>query len=165
MANAVIPTRSVLFPEAKPSSKDCLQRDPLPLPEQPPWQALAAQTLPSSSAPLVANTLPSDTVLEHIHPDIPSARIGSQLALSQRSVIKGILAKHNAVFARHDNDLGHFTGMQHRIDLLPDALPYSRSPYRKFIGKPSRCHVLDGIAIVISVIVMTHSGYILCGVP
>lgn len=37
---------------ARHSAKDCLQHDPLPLPEQPPWQVLVAQTLPSRSAPV-----------------------------------------------------------------------------------------------------------------
>ncbi|KAH6947893.1 hypothetical protein HPB50_021980 [Hyalomma asiaticum] len=71
MPSAVIATRSILFPETRPSSKDCL-RDPLP--EQPPRQVLAAQTSPPSSASLVSNFLASDTALVHIHPDIQPAR-------------------------------------------------------------------------------------------
>lgn len=129
MANAVISARSSLFPQARPNFKDCLQRDTLPSSEQPPWQALAAQTWPSSTS-ITSDALPSDTVPIRIYSDIAPAQIGSQLTLSQRSVIKDRLAEHNAVFARHDDDLGHFIGMQHRIDLLHDTLPYSRSPYQ-----------------------------------
>uniref|UniRef100_L7M5H3 Putative tick transposon n=1 Tax=Rhipicephalus pulchellus TaxID=72859 RepID=L7M5H3_RHIPC len=81
MANAVIPTKSVLFPQARPSSKDCVQRDSPP--EQPLWQALAAQTLPSSSTTLVSDSLAFDTVLVHNHPDNTLPLISSQLTLSQ----------------------------------------------------------------------------------
>lgn len=63
-----------------------------------------------------------------IHSKLPPASLGSQLSPEQ-SVIADILAKNNAVFSRHEDDNGHFTDIQHRIDLLPNTVPYSRSPY------------------------------------
>lgn len=60
-----------------------------------------------------------------IHPDLPPALLGDQLSVTQRNVITDILSQRNAVFARHEEDLGHFTGIQHRVDLIPSALPYS----------------------------------------
>ncbi|XP_070384403.1 uncharacterized protein [Dermacentor albipictus] len=128
MANAVILARSELFAPAEAASQDCLQREPLPSPEEPPWQVLVAKTVPleSSTATLQVCT----TVPVTIHPELPPASLGSQLSPEQQTVIADILAKNNAVFSRHEDDIGHFTDTQHRIDLLPNTVPYSRSPYR-----------------------------------
>ncbi|XP_049270932.1 uncharacterized protein LOC125758148 [Rhipicephalus sanguineus] len=53
MANAVIPTRSVLFPETRPSSKDCLQRQlrPRPLRQRPRHQSPPCQRPRHQSPP------------------------------------------------------------------------------------------------------------------
>lgn len=59
---------------ARHSAKDCLQHDPLPLPEQPPWQVLVAQTLSSRSAPVA-----SDGVFARHHPDILSSLFAASL--------------------------------------------------------------------------------------
>ncbi|XP_064472525.1 uncharacterized protein LOC135386982 [Ornithodoros turicata] len=129
MANAVILTHSNFAAQVQVASPDCLQKDPLPSPDQPLWRTLAqeAPPLPSHNA----NATPSaGTLLLPLHPDLPAAHIGDQLSTSQQSTITDILAQHMEVFARHEDDLGHFAGTQHRIDLLPNALPYSRSPYR-----------------------------------
>ncbi|XP_042149026.1 uncharacterized protein LOC121837496 [Ixodes scapularis] len=132
MSNAVILTQSSLNSQVQTMSQDCLQREPLPSSEQPSRQAFAQETpclpLNSPNAELPAQI--AGTVVKVIHVDLPPALLGDQLSFSRNIVIADILTQQNGVFARHEDDLGYFTGMQHRIDLLPNALPYSRSPYR-----------------------------------
>lgn len=41
-----------------------------------------------------------------------------------------ILSKHADAYVRGEDDAGLCEGVEHSIDLLPDATPYSRSPYR-----------------------------------
>ncbi|KAG0443219.1 hypothetical protein HPB47_015164 [Ixodes persulcatus] len=134
MSNAVVLTQSSLVSQVQTMSQDCLQREPLPSPEQPTWQAFAQET-PSQIAGTVAIV---------IHPDLSPALLEDQLPFSQNIVIADILTQQNGVVAQQEDDLGHFTGMQHRIDLLPNTLPYSPYHYasedRQFLTKkPPSC--------------------------
>lgn len=109
-----------------------LQRMPLPGPDEPPWLALSCQyevsntNGPSSECRRGA----SSTIEVCIDPSLPAAQVGSHLPAHQQREITSILSKHAEVFAREEDDLGLYEGVEHSIDLLPDAVPYSRSPYR-----------------------------------
>lgn len=120
MANAVILAHSSLMTQVQTMPKVCLQKDLLPSSEQPLWQTLAqgAPALSSSSPSAMPPAHIAGTVSAVIHPDLSPALLGDQLFVTQRNVIPDILSQGSAVFARHEDDLGHFAGMQHRIDLL-----------------------------------------------
>lgn len=97
-----------------------------PLPEMEPlWKPLCI------SQPDRATAAPEGMVAVAVHhPDLPSAFIARNLPKMQQVALATVLAANQLTFARDKEDIGHFQGVEHCIDLVPNAMPYSRSPYR-----------------------------------
>ncbi|XP_049516947.1 uncharacterized protein LOC125942720 [Dermacentor silvarum] len=100
-----------------------LQEAPLPGME-PLWKPLC------KSLPEQATVAPEGTVAITIHPDLPPVFAAKDLSEMQQVALATALSDHHLTFARDEDDIGHFQGVEHCIDLVPDAVPYSRSPCR-----------------------------------
>ncbi|KAH6936807.1 hypothetical protein HPB50_023193 [Hyalomma asiaticum] len=109
-----------------------LQQMPLPGPDEPPWLALYCQDDVSNTnhPSFECKQGASPTTEVCIDPSLPAAQIGSHMPAHQQREIRSILSKQAEVFAREEGDLGLYEGVEHSIHLLPDTVPYSRSPYR-----------------------------------
>ncbi|XP_064456818.1 uncharacterized protein LOC135377205 [Ornithodoros turicata] len=110
-------------PEAQPTLG--LQESSLP-DTKPPWEPLCKSTAPSHCT----RSAPDETVTIPVHDDLPPAAVGKELSQAQQSELASVLSTHHSVFARNEDDIGHLKGLEHHIELLPNAVPYSRSPYR-----------------------------------
>ncbi|KAG0439478.1 hypothetical protein HPB47_016628 [Ixodes persulcatus] len=98
-----------------------LQQLPLPGPDQPLWAALTAEPQPKQTVP--------STVDVCIDLALPAAQVGSHLSGPQKTKLSTLLSEHAEVFAHGEDDVGLYKGVEHAIDLLPDAALYSQSPY------------------------------------
>lgn len=134
MSNAVVLSSSPTSPFTPAAScTGCLQFSPLPDNTQPTWLYLEQNAeLPEvkphepKAAPLCTN----DATLEMPLPQLRDAHIGSQLREEEVTAVQHVLRQHVDLFATDDNDLGLYKGTEHAIDLVPDASPYARQPYR-----------------------------------
>ncbi|KAH7942275.1 hypothetical protein HPB49_022579 [Dermacentor silvarum] len=109
-----------------------LQRLPLPGSDEPPCLALSCNNDVSNTYSLssASNRAASSTIEVHIDPSLSAAQLGSHLPVPHLRELTSILSNHTEVFAHGEDDLGLYEGVEHAIDLLPDAVPYSRPPYR-----------------------------------
>ncbi|KAM7281236.1 uncharacterized protein ISCGN_005830, partial [Ixodes scapularis] len=108
-----------------------LQLEPLPDDNQPLWLALACHEKspqPERDSPKTCS--PNSFESNKTSSILSEAQIGTELQPEETTAVQNVLQRHIALFATDDNDLGLYEGAQHAIDLVPDAVPYSRQPYR-----------------------------------
>ncbi|KAH7966472.1 hypothetical protein HPB49_016690 [Dermacentor silvarum] len=115
----VIPRQSFLAQCTEVPCSGGLQEAPLPG-MQPLWKPLC------KSLPEQATVAPEGTVAITIHPDRPPAFVAKDLSEMQQVALSTTLSDH-LTFARDEDDISHFQGVEHCIDLVPDAVPYSQS--------------------------------------
>ncbi|XP_042147578.1 uncharacterized protein LOC121836681 [Ixodes scapularis] len=120
MANAVLLENSALSKSRMPCAPDGLQTSPIFPEEQPAWSllGLTAMHITSCQEPQTSAILPQPAV------------IGTQLLPDDRNRVQAILERHALLFATSDHDLGLYDKVEHTIDLVQGAQPYSRQPYR-----------------------------------
>ncbi|KAH7977555.1 hypothetical protein HPB49_002342 [Dermacentor silvarum] len=148
------PPRSTVYMNPQAVSAG-LQQSPLPGPDEPPWLALSCHNYVSSTYSLssTSNRAAISMIEVHIDPSLPAVQLGSHLPVPQQQELTSILSKHTEVFARGEDDLGLYEGVEHAIDLLPDAVPYSRSPYpysaadRRFLEAQTSTLLRQGIIL------------------
>ncbi|XP_040079203.1 uncharacterized protein LOC115329896 [Ixodes scapularis] len=132
MSNAVLlhTLTSSPFAPTIPSTGG-LQLEPLPDDNQPLWLALACHEKspqPERDSPKTCS--PNSFERNKTSSILSEAQIGTELQPEESTAIQNVLQRHIALFATDDNDLGLYEGAQHAIDLVSDAVPYSRQPYR-----------------------------------
>lgn len=127
MANAVLLENSALSKSRMPCAPDGLQTSPIFPEEQPAWSLLekTAMHITPWQEPQTSAILPQPAV------------IGTQLLPDERNRVQAILERHAPLFATSDHDLGLYDKVEHTIDLVQGAQPYSRQPYRCTSGDRS----------------------------
>ncbi|KAH7955517.1 hypothetical protein HPB52_001191 [Rhipicephalus sanguineus] len=82
-----------------------------------------------SQEPIAAPLCTNDATLEMPFPQLRDARIGPHLR-EEVTAVQHVLRQRVDLLATGDNALGLCKGTEYSIDLVPDASPYAREPYR-----------------------------------
>lgn len=139
MPNAVILTASALSRFDPPhTTREPLQVDFEPDETEPLWsklnKAAKSQVEPVHSEhqvlPAPCNRSPSEPSSPTPGNILSDIAIGTQLKSEEQEAVKRIVRRHSGLFATSPDDIGLYEGIEHDINLLPDAKPYGRQPYR-----------------------------------